>query len=70
MTRKLPPLPRYKGTYPPELATADDLEALGLKPGSVRPVAILEYDHGDTSGMCGLHERAAAVPKDTPREAS
>ncbi|BDP44876.1 hypothetical protein DAETH_48450 (plasmid) [Deinococcus aetherius] len=66
MTRKAPDLPRYHNTYPEGLATAADLEALGLKPGSIRPVALLTYEDGDRSGMCGLFEREAAVLKDSP----
>lgn len=63
MSRRAPRLPVYRDTHPPHLATADELEAQGLKPGTVEPVALYKYQSGDCSGTCGLFERAAAVPK-------
>ncbi|MEF2277497.1 hypothetical protein V3W47_04240 [Deinococcus sp. YIM 134068] len=55
-------MPKYSNVIPEGLATAADLRAEGLKPGTLTPVALLEYSHGDRSGVCGLFERAAAVP--------
>ena len=45
MTRRIKPAPRprYKQTYPESLATAEELRALGLRPGTSEPNAILEY---------------------------
>ena len=43
--------PRYQQTYPEQFATADDLRALGLKPGTTEPDALFEYRHGDRSGV-------------------
>ncbi len=51
---------RYQQTHPEGLATAEELRALGLRPGTSEPDAILEYVHGDRSGMCGLFERGKA----------
>lgn len=68
MTRRVipPPRPSYRQTYPDHLATADDLQHLGLRPGSIEPDAILKYDHGVRSGLCALFERARAVPWTEP----
>jgi hypothetical protein len=65
---KRAPCPRYQQTYPDHLATSDDLRVLGLRPGTSEPDAILEYQHGDKSGICGLFERTRAVPVTAPRE--
>lgn len=46
-----PYLPKYYGTHPAHLATAGQLEAEGLKPGTTEPVALLEYVNGDRSGL-------------------
>lgn len=63
MPKRPPPLPRYRQTYPDTLATADELSAQGLQPGTLRPVALLEYTRPpDTTGICALYERAQAVP--------
>lgn len=61
---KLPPRPRYQQTYPDHLATADQLGALGLKPGTSEPDAILEYSTANSSGLCALYEREKAVPQE------
>lgn len=68
MTRRVipPPRPMYRQTYPEHLATAADLQHLGLRPGSIEPDAILKYDHGSRSGLCALFERARAVPWTEP----
>ncbi|WP_019585246.1 hypothetical protein [Deinococcus apachensis] len=55
-------IPTYKGTHPDHLATAEQLRQQGLKPHPPEPVALLAYQRGDTTGLCGLHERATAVP--------
>lgn len=62
------PRPRYQQTYPASLATAEELRALGLRPGTHEPDAILEYDHQDRSGLCALFERGKAVPVKAPVE--
>lgn len=62
MPREKTSLPKYRGTYPPYLATHAQLAAEGLRRGRPEPVALLEYEQGDVSGTCGLHERAAALP--------
>lgn len=58
MTRRIKPAlrPRFQQTYPATLATANELAALGLRPGTGEPDAILEYKHGERSGICGLYE--------------
>lgn len=62
-------MPRYIDDIPEGLATADQLRAQGLRPGTTAPVALLEYHHRDRSGVCGLFERAAARPAgDRPRD--
>lgn len=66
MNRRSPRLPVYRGTHPAHLATAAELEAQGLKPGTVEPVALFAYQSGDRSGTCGLFERAAAVARVQP----
>lgn len=68
MTRRVtpPPRPVYKQNYPEHLATADDLQHLGLRPGSTEPDAILRYDYGSRSGLCALYARARAVPVSAP----
>lgn len=63
-------MPKYSNVIPEGLATADELRVDGLKPGTLTPVALLEYSHGDRSGVCGLFERAAAVPITERPEAS
>ncbi|WP_216320857.1 hypothetical protein [Deinococcus aestuarii] len=55
-------MPRYTDEIPEGLATADQLRAQGLKPGTTAPVALLEYRGPGRSGVCGLFERAAARP--------
>ncbi|PNY79275.1 hypothetical protein [Deinococcus koreensis] len=55
------PRPKYHQTSPDHLATAEQLKALGLKPGTNEPDALLEYTHGTTSGLCALYDRAKAV---------
>ncbi|GHF60634.1 hypothetical protein HNQ07_004312 [Deinococcus metalli] len=63
MARTKPiPRPRYQQTYPDHLATAEQLGALGLKPGTSEPDAILEYSRANSSGLCALYERRKAVP--------
>lgn len=64
MTRRIKPSPRprYQQTYPDTLATAEELRALGLRPGTSEPDAILEYVRGDRSGLCALYDRETAVP--------
>ncbi|WP_019587700.1 hypothetical protein [Deinococcus apachensis] len=69
MARKKQPLPHYRNTYPDSLATQEELKLEGLKPGRPEPAALLEYERGDISGLCGLHERAEAVPLDQPSPA-
>ncbi|GHF65937.1 hypothetical protein HNQ07_004792 [Deinococcus metalli] len=59
---KRAPKPRYHQSYPSTLATTEELRALGLHPGTSEPDAILDYHHGDKSGLCGLFERSKAVP--------
>lgn len=66
MPREKRPLPKYRNSYPEHLATQQELNAEGLRPGRSEPDALLEYVHGDRHGTCGLHERAAAVPLDRP----
>ncbi|GHF43654.1 hypothetical protein HNQ07_001953 [Deinococcus metalli] len=56
------PCPRYQQTYPEHLATGAELSALGLRPGTSEPDAILEYEHKDRSGLCALYDRRHAVP--------
>lgn len=60
------PRPRYQQTYPEQFATAEDLRALGLKPGTTEPDALFEYKHGDRSGVCALYQRAKAVADTGP----
>ncbi|MFD1734271.1 hypothetical protein ACFSC4_29425 [Deinococcus malanensis] len=43
MPKRFTPVPKYRQLYPETLATADELKALGLKPGASTPVALLEY---------------------------
>lgn len=63
MARTKPtPRPKFQQTYPEHLATAEQLKALGLKPGTTEPDAILEYSRASSSGLCALYERARAVP--------
>lgn len=58
-------IPTYRDTYPAHLATAAELEALGLRPGTQEPVAPYAFCSPDGGGgTCGLHERAAAVPRE------
>lgn len=64
------PRPRYQQTYPASLATAEELRALGLRPGTHEPDAILEYKHGDRSGICALYNRSQAVVVAIPGEPS
>lgn len=59
---KQPKIPKYSQSYPDHLATDEQLKALDLKPGGVKPAALLEYVCGDVHGICGLYERAEAVP--------
>ncbi|GHF58498.1 hypothetical protein HNQ07_004054 [Deinococcus metalli] len=59
---KRPPKPRYHQTYPSTLATTEELRVLGLCPGTREPDAILDYHHGNKSGICGLFDRSQAVP--------
>jgi hypothetical protein len=59
---KRAPKPRYHQTYPSTLATTDELRALGLRPGTNEPDAILDYQYHDKSGICALFERSQAVP--------
>lgn len=33
-------IPTYRDTYPAHLATAAELEALGLRPGTQEPIAL------------------------------
>ncbi|WP_102125977.1 hypothetical protein [Deinococcus planocerae] len=67
MAKPSPRIPRYVNTFPAGLATAAQLQAEGLRPGTTAPVALLEYHEGDRSGVCGLFERSAAVPRtDSP----
>ncbi|UBV44595.1 hypothetical protein LAJ19_17640 (plasmid) [Deinococcus taeanensis] len=70
--KRFPPLPRYQGdARPPQLLTADELRALGLKPTGTNPEAIWLYQKGSVSGMCALYDRTHAVPlptEDTGRE--
>lgn len=68
MIRRVTPLPRpvYRQTYPEHLATAADLQQLGLRPGSTEPDAILKYDYGYRSGLCALYARSSAVPISAP----
>ena len=62
MAKRHIPLPKYHQTYPDTLATADELKALGLKPGTPTPAALLEYTRPpDTNGICALYDRAQAV---------
>lgn len=63
MAKPSPRIPRYVNTFPAGLATAAQLEAEGLRPGTTAPVALLEYHEGDRSGVCGLFERSTAVPR-------
>lgn len=56
------PRPKYQQTYPDHLATAEQLKALGLKPGTSEPDAILEYSRANSSGLCALYDREKAVP--------
>ena len=63
MPKRHTPPPKYHQTYPATLATADELKALGLKPGGFTPAALLEYTRPpDTTGICALYDRAQAVP--------
>lgn len=66
MARTKPtPSPKYQQTYPDHpdhLATAEQLGALGLRPGTSEPDAILEYSRANSSGLCALYERGKAVP--------
>ncbi|BDP44335.1 hypothetical protein DAETH_43040 (plasmid) [Deinococcus aetherius] len=59
-------MPRYIDEIPEGLATADQLKAQGLKPGTTTPVALLQYNGQGRSGVCGLFERAAARPAGDP----
>ncbi|WP_412030561.1 hypothetical protein [Deinococcus yunweiensis] len=63
MTRRIKPAPRprYQQTYPDTLATAEELRALGLRPSTSEPDAILEYAYKDRSGICALFDRGKAV---------
>ena len=56
------PKPRYTDVHPPELATFEELQAAGLKPGPGEPVALFAYQRGTTSGLCSLFEWADALP--------
>lgn len=58
------PRPRYQQTYPDHLATSEQLQALGLKPGTSEPDAILEYTRPGSSGLCALYDRGKAVPQE------
>ncbi|MFD1732946.1 hypothetical protein ACFSC4_20430 [Deinococcus malanensis] len=52
MRKPSPSITKYHDTYPPELATTDELKALGLKPGTFTPAALLEYHRPpDVSGV-------------------
>ncbi|MFC4425097.1 hypothetical protein [Deinococcus navajonensis] len=63
MPKRHTPLPKYRQTYPDTLATIEELNAEGLKPGGPAPVALLEYTRPpDTTGICALYERGQAVP--------
>ncbi|GGK34611.1 hypothetical protein GCM10008955_30740 [Deinococcus malanensis] len=63
MPKRFTPVPKYRQLYPETLATADELKALGLKPGASTPVALLEYTRPpDTNGVCALYARDQAVP--------
>ncbi|CAM3795426.1 hypothetical protein [Deinococcus frigens] len=68
MTRRIKPSPRprYEQNYPEHLATGGELRALGLRPGTSEPDGILEYQHGDRSGICALYERSKALPIASP----
>lgn len=70
MTRRIKPAPRprYQQTYPDTLATAEELRALGLRPGTTEPDGILEFAHKDRSGLCALYARDKAVPVTVERE--
>ncbi|WP_295815182.1 hypothetical protein [uncultured Deinococcus sp.] len=72
MTRrpKPAPRPRYQQTYPDTLATTEELRALGLRPGTSGPDAILKNKHGNRSGICALFERDKAITAMTPVEPS
>ena len=72
MTRRIQrtPCPRYQQTYPDTLATVEELRALGLRPGTSEPDAILEYAHQDRSGLCALFDRGKAVAVAAPVEPS
>lgn len=67
---KLAPRPHFKQTYPDTLATGEELRALGLRPGTSEPDAILEYVRSDRSGLCALYERGKAVAVMTPADPS
>ncbi|PNY79581.1 hypothetical protein [Deinococcus koreensis] len=68
MTPRIKPTPRphYHQTYPDHLATADELRALQLKPGTTEPDALLRYQRGESSGLCALYDRTKAVPDVSP----
>lgn len=59
-------LPRYRNTYPDHLATPEQLKAQRLKPGTVRPVALLEVSGPGHQALLGLFERAAVLPLEAP----
>ncbi|MFC3834087.1 hypothetical protein [Deinococcus rufus] len=59
-----------KQTCPDSLATMEEWRALGLRPSTSEPDAILEYVRGDRSGLCALYERSKAVPVAAPVEPS
>ena len=70
MTRRIKPAPRPRSqqTYPETLATAEELRAPGLRPGTTEPDGILEFAKKDRSGICALYARDKAVPITAPRE--
>lgn len=55
MKRRVKPAarPRYQQVYPEPLSTSAQLAALGLRPGTGEPDAILENRQWDGSGICG-----------------
>ncbi|WP_216329361.1 hypothetical protein [Deinococcus aestuarii] len=63
-----PKIPKYVNAIPEGMATIEQLRAAGLKPGTLRPVALYAYEEGDRRGLCGLFERSAAVPLPNPSE--
>ena len=63
-------IPRFQQTHPDHLATHEQLRALNLKAGTPEPDALFEYDWGDRSGVCGLFDKAKAVPLEASRDAA